>query len=120
MSGDIKYDILKAIENGASPNFVLAYQNSSRLKESSMFSLNSYYAVDYETWLPSMLEVYNTLNEVLAPVKAKLITNHEIIERNVVKVTYEGGTSFILNYNGEKEVTVDGKVIEPLGFIKSN
>jgi hypothetical protein len=37
MSGDLKYDVLKAIENGASPYFVLAYQNSSRLKEASFF-----------------------------------------------------------------------------------
>lgn len=120
MSGDIKYDILKAIENGASPYFTLAYQNASRLKESVMWSLNSYYAVDYETWLPNLLDIYKTLNDALGSVQAKLITNHEILERNVVRVTYEGGTSFILNYNGEKQVTVDGKTIEPLGFIKIN
>jgi len=120
MSGDIRYDTLKAIENGASPYFVLAYQNASRLKEASMWSLNSYYAVDYETWLPSMVEIYNNINGLLGPVKAKLITNHEILERNVIRVTYEGGTVFVLNYNGDKEVTVDGKTIAPLGFVKSN
>ncbi|MCL1793110.1 MAG: DUF5696 domain-containing protein [Oscillospiraceae bacterium] len=120
MSGDYKYDVLKAIENGASPFFVLAYQNSSRLKEASMWSLNSYYAVDYETWFPSMVEIYKLLNDALGSVKTKLITNHEILERNVIRVTYEGGTSFVLNYNGEKEVTVGGKTIEPLGFVKLN
>ena len=120
MSGDLRYDVLKALENGASPYFVLAYQNSSRLKESSWWKLRSYYAVDYETWRPSMIETYNALNGLLAPVKAKLITNHEILERNVVKVTYEDGTAFGLNYNGEKQVTVDGKTIEPLGFVKLN
>jgi hypothetical protein len=85
-----------------------------------MWMLNSYYAVDYETWLPTLLETYNTLNEALKDVKSKLIINHEIIERNVVRVTYEGGTSFILNYNGVKEVTVEGKTVEPLGFVKLN
>ena len=120
MSGDMTYDILKAIENGASPYFVLGYQNANRLKEASSWSLNSYYSVDYQVWLPDMLRIYHTLNDALKDVKAKPIVGHEFPEANVVKVTYEGGVSFILNYNHEDEVTVDGVVVPARDFVRVN
>jgi len=122
MSGDYQYDILKAIENGASPYFILAYRNANRLKEAANWSLNSYYAVDYKTWLPSMLETYKKLNDALKPVRAKLIIGHEFLGTNIVQVTYEGGISFILNYfhDDPVTVTVGGKeyTVPPLDFIK--
>ena len=37
----------------------------------------------------------------------------------VVKVTYEGGTTFILNYNNFA-ITVDGEEIPALGFVRKN
>lgn len=122
MSGDYEYDFLKAVENGASPYFIMCYQNANRLKEAASWSLNSYYSVDYHMWYDTMIDTYKELNDILKPVKSKLIIGHEYLERNVVKVTYEGGTSFILNYNHDDEVTVTdgGKeyVVEPLWFVK--
>ena len=122
MSGDYKYDVLKAVENGACPYFILSYQNSSRLKESVSYGLNSYYSVDYHTWLEDMLKTYRKLNEALKPVRAKLIVGHEFLEPNVVLITYEGGISFILNYYHDDEVTVtvNGKdyTVAPLDFLK--
>jgi len=124
MAGDYQYEVLKAIESGASPYFILSYQNANRLKEAASWSLNSYYAVDYKLWFDKMLETYNTINDALKPVKAKAIIDHEFLQRNVVKVTYEGGTVFVLNYNYENEVTVtvDGKeyVVKPFDFITIN
>jgi len=124
MSGDYKYDLLKAIENGASPYFIVSYQNTNRLKEATLWSLNSYYSVNYHTWLNDMIETYHRLNDALKPVKTKPIIGHEFLGRNIVKVTYEGGTSFILNYFHEDEVTVtDGGreyTVPPLDFIKIN
>jgi hypothetical protein len=120
MSGDMRYDVLKAIENGANPYFILSYRNANRLKEASFWMLNSYYSVDYGTWLPDLLKIYHELNDALKPVKSKPIVNHEFLDKNVVKVTYEGGISFILNYNHFAEVTVDGQVIGPQDFIRVN
>jgi hypothetical protein len=116
MSGDTQYDTLKAIENGANPYFIVGYENANRIKESSYF-LNSYYSVDYQNWLPDILSTYKTLNDALKDVRSKLIINHEFLDKNVVKVTYDGGTAFILNYNNN-EVTVDGYTIEAEQFVK--
>ena len=77
MEGDIQYAILKAIENGASPYFILSYRNTHILKEES--SLSKYYSVRYDIWKDDIVDVYNTLNEVLADVQNKYITNHEFL-----------------------------------------
>ena len=60
----------------------------------------------------------NDLYDALKEVKAKPIVDHRFLAKNVVKVTYEGGTSFVLNYNNFEEVTFDGQTIAPLSFIK--
>ena len=113
MAGDYKFELLKSLENGASPYFILAYQNANRLKEAWEWDLNSYYSVDYHMWKEMMIDTYNILNEALKPVKDKPITDHEFLANNVVKVTYEGGISYILNYNHDNCVVVqdDGTVV---------
>lgn len=77
MEGDLKYAMLKAIENGASPYFILSYQNTQKLKEFNYFS--EYYSVRYDIWKDDMIEVYNTLNDVLCDVQDKYITDHEFL-----------------------------------------
>ncbi|MCL2774204.1 MAG: DUF5696 domain-containing protein [Oscillospiraceae bacterium] len=117
MSGDTQYDTLKAIENGANPYFIVAYENANRVKESSYGLRTKYYSIDYQNWLPDILSTYKTLNDALKSVRSKLIINHEILAKNIVKVTYEGGTAFILNYNNN-EVTIDGYTIPAEQFVK--
>jgi len=118
MAGDMKYDILKAIENGSNPYFVVAYQNASRIKEDFRLSA-SFYSVNFQTWFPEIVRIYHLLNENLRDVRYKLITDHEFLGTNIVKVTYEGGISFILNYNNET-IEAEGYTIEPLEFVRIN
>ena len=75
MEGDLQYAILKAIENGASPYFILSYQNTQALKEYK--DLSQYYSIRYDIWKKDIADVYNTLNDVLADVQDKYIINHE-------------------------------------------
>lgn len=192
-AGDMDYQILKAIENGAGVYFQLSYRNTEKLKTNGNFS--KYYSINFDIWENDVVEVYSTLNEVLADLQTKLIVDHEFItaqrvltadelaeleaelaaleearleaeaaekeaaeaegelegeesaedttkkeepveeeeteevdllaERTlvdngkVVKVTYEGGTTFILNYNNFA-ITVDGEEIPALGFVRKN
>ena len=116
MSGDVRFEILKSIENGASPYFLVAYQNSARLSENSI--LASYFSVNYHTWFPEIVRIYNILNEALSPVRYSLMVNHEFLATNVVRVTYENGIAFILNYNNDY-VEIEGYTIEPLNFVKT-
>lgn len=198
MAGDIDYEILKSIENGASMYFILNYQNTNKLKEDKLFQ--KYYSVNFDTWLEGLAEKYHILNDAICDVQDKIIIDHEFItgvrvltaeeiqqaeedklreeaeessrleeeagktetveedvvpeegetaegeitpdedvapeeapedapaeeeaeedkdnfvdNGKIVKVTYEGGKVFILNYNNFK-VNVDGVEIDALGF----
>ena len=77
MEGDLNYAILKAIENGASPYFILSYQNTEVLKENERFS--KYYSIRYDIWAADIEDVYNKLNTAIGDVQDKYITGHEFI-----------------------------------------
>ena len=79
-AGDVYYETLKIIENGASPYFVLACQHTSAIKESGR--LSEYYAVDYNIWYDDMVAIYNQLNDVLCDVQDATITAHEFLSGN--------------------------------------
>ncbi len=78
MEGDIQYAMLKAIENGASPYFVLSYQNTENLKEDTY--LSKYYSIRYDIWKSDLISSYNTLNEVLSDVQDKYIIDHQFTQ----------------------------------------
>lgn len=76
-SGSPKYDILRAIESGASPYYVLCYQNSAFLKEDE--ELSDYYSVDYHNWYQNMVKTYTTINNNLKDLQDFYITDHKTI-----------------------------------------
>ena len=79
MAGDIDYEVLKAIENGAVPYFLLVYENAEILKKDSEYK--KMYSVKFETWAEKdLVEKYEILNEALKDVQDKLIVNHEFIK----------------------------------------
>ncbi len=78
MEGDMQYAMLKAIENGASPYFVLSYRNTDSLKEDSY--LSKYYSIRYDIWKEDLVSTYETLNEALSDVQTKYIVDHQFVE----------------------------------------
>ena len=91
MEGNIDYEILKIIENGASPYFTLSYQNTNKLKE----NYPEYYSVDFEIWLNDLVDTYKTLNEALKDVQTSRIDNHEFITGE--RILTESETVFLEN-----------------------
>lgn len=74
MAGDIRYEMLKILENGANPYFLLVYRNSEKLKEDK--TLSKYFSISYQNWKNDLIETYTALNEALSPVKNSLMTYH--------------------------------------------
>ena len=125
LAGDYRNQFLRTIESGASPMFVIAAENTSVLKNYiNNWKLSKYYSVKYAIWLQDMCNTYNELNEVLKSVKYSRIIEHEFVddEYRVVKVTYENGTVFFINYL-TKDYTVEyggEKITVPAtGYIKT-
>ncbi|MBE6608611.1 MAG: hypothetical protein E7633_08655 [Ruminococcaceae bacterium] len=77
MQGDINYEILKIIENGASPYYILVMQNSSELKEDSFYS--DYYSIDFKNWYADIVETYGIINEALHDLQTETIKSHDFV-----------------------------------------
>ncbi|MBE6594212.1 MAG: hypothetical protein E7644_00285 [Ruminococcaceae bacterium] len=78
MEGNLKYAMLKAMENGAGIYFILSYANTELLKEDVLLSQN--YSVRYDIWQKRLVEIYQELNAVLYDVQTKLIIDHEFLD----------------------------------------
>ena len=125
LAGDYQYSLLKSIENGASPYFVVAYTNTSELKGYSYSTVSQYYAIRYEIWKDYIIPAYNLLNDALKSVRTATIESHEFLDHanKVVRVTYSNGEVFYLNYLTEEYEYRDGEThyeIPSGGFVKVN
>ncbi len=76
-AGNIDFEILKSIENGAAPMYILCYQNSAFLKEDE--ELNEYYGVSYENWYAEMLLTYTELNAAIGDLQDFELIDHEVL-----------------------------------------
>ena len=94
MAGDMQYEKLKIIENGATLYMMLSYGNVEILKEDEV--LSKYYAISFEHWksmlfsqpilnennevIGTKLGIYDELNALLKDVQNSEITNHKFID----------------------------------------
>ena len=98
ISSDLTYEKLKWIELGYNPYFELTYSGSEDLMYTDYALL---FSSEYQNWLDDCEAIYTEMNENLAEVSNSYIVNHEEIQPNVFKVTYENGKAVYVNYNEE-------------------
>ena len=77
-TGNIAYEMLKMIENGANPYFLLAYDNTAELKDDPVYA--QYFSVTYKIWKEDLVGYYNVLNDALGDVQSALIVDHEFVQ----------------------------------------
>lgn len=76
-SGSPAYDLLRAIESGASIYYIVCYQNSAHLKDDD--ELSKYYGVDYHNWYDDIVTTYNELNNAIGDLQSYEIVDHRVI-----------------------------------------
>ncbi|MCI8332043.1 MAG: hypothetical protein HFE78_04395 [Clostridiales bacterium] len=139
MASDSRYEMLKMIETGANPYFILSYQNLSYLKEDK--TLNKYYSVSFDIWKDDLIETYTTMNDLFGDLQTERIVNHEFLSGvrvhtaeesaaassekqfetdagTIVRVTYSNGARFYINYNNFDVTTEDGAVISADSYVR--
>ncbi len=77
MASNMDQEILHMLENGASPYFIIATQNTRYLKENQR--LSKYYSLDFDAWEEDLVSTYNTVNTVLKDVKYANFIEHNSI-----------------------------------------
>ena len=112
-SYDKRDAILRMLEYGFAPHFVLSYQNSSEIKYTGM---NSYFSTQYEIWLDEAVDMYNQLNDVLKHVNGSTIKEHAIIEEGIKRITYDNGCVIYINSTDE-DAQCDGITIPARNYV---
>ncbi len=114
LDGDYDYSLLKAMENGANLYYIVSKDNTEELKVFPEFS--KYYAIGYDNWKPDIIETYAKFNEAMKTVKYATISEHEYLATRIVRVAYDNGVEFILNYNTHEAVLEDGTTVDAMSF----
>ena len=77
-SGSPDYDLLRAIECGASLYYILCYQNTPHMKDNEM--LSKYYGVDYVQWYDDIVVNHKYLDDAIGDLQDYEIVDHAILK----------------------------------------
>lgn len=105
-------DILKMIEYGAYPSFLLTGMENYKLKHTPVSEL---YSTRFEDWRENILSIYNEVNSALSRVEGNEIIGRTVIQSGLVKVDYQNGLSVLVNYT-QSNRQYDGMTIPAQGF----
>ncbi|NOU94461.1 hypothetical protein GC093_14720 [Paenibacillus sp. LMG 31456] len=105
-----KTEMLKGIENGSSPAFILTQAPSEDMIGS--YSV-WYYSMNVHDWESTAVEEYQKYNKALGDVQNKFIIGHRTIAPKVKETTYEGGKKVIVNYNETPYIDIEHKINVP-------
>ncbi|CAK4836563.1 unnamed protein product [Aphanomyces euteiches] len=116
LSDDYVDGMLKGIEYGATPSFMVTYADSQELLKS--VNLGSFYSTNYKDWKQEIVTQYQKYKAALGDVQDKFITGHRQLADNVFETTYSNGKQVIVNYNN-KPVAVGNQKIEAKNYAVS-
>lgn len=104
---DMQLALLRCVESGTSPHFLLARDNIRKIKQTTH---TEYYSIDADHWLDTITESYHMVEAALAPVKGAAITAHETVANGIVRVTWSNGCRVYVNYT-DTDAQADGITI---------
>ncbi|MGC8820781.1 MAG: DUF5696 domain-containing protein [Fervidobacterium sp.] len=106
-------DILKSIEYGALPSFILTWLDNYRLKKTPLWD---YPSTKFNDWKRKIIDVYNEVNSALKDIRGYAIVDRIVLEPGVVRVTYENDVSIVVNYTDES-YKIDNYIVKPKSWL---
>lgn len=96
--------LLRMLETGCVPYFVVTHSPSSDMKNTSS---DRFYATTYSSIRNDILDLYDEVAQISGDLWSQRIVDHEVLMPEVFGTTYENGTTIIVNYR-VTPVEVDG------------
>lgn len=118
LEGFEKY-LLKAIETKSNLKWILTNGDESQFIQAYLskdFNMEYYFRTHFERWKHKIRDYYVLYNEFYQKVKHAEIEKHEVISKDLVKVSYDNGVTVYINYS-DKTQMLEGEKIEPLSYI---
>lgn len=90
-------DVLKMVEYGAYPAYVLTGKQNFDISDTASNQLFSTYI---EEWQGNIVDTYGKIDKALRQVAGSTIEDREVLREGVVRVTYANGVEIYVNYLG--------------------
>ena len=113
LSDDPVRHLLKSIETGAYPYYLLSHSPSSVVKGSDYDHL---YATQYDQWRDQLRSVYLLYCELYGGESSQRITEHSRVSEGVYCTAFSDGRMIYVNY-GTDPVEIDGVVVGGLDYL---
>lgn len=95
LRSDYDEGLLKALEYGAIPSFVLTHSSSRELMDTS---IRGVFSSSYNNWKDKLLAEYEIFDQLASTFHLQII-NHAKIAQGVYETEYENGVKVIVDYN---------------------
>lgn len=105
--------ILRTIEYGAYPSFLVMGEENSQLLKTPLVDR---FSLCFDDWENTINMTYQKVNMALSAVEGAAMQEHRALESGLVRVQYDNGVTIYINYNSDA-VTVDGVTVEGLDFV---
>jgi hypothetical protein len=105
--------LLRMIDFNVYPSYVVTNNRSSDLKGSD---IERYFATEFASWEPTMIEEYTFVNEALQSVLGATLVSRDRLANDVVVNTYDNGTQIVINY-GAASFDLDGVMIDAQSYV---
>lgn len=115
LADSVEINYLKSVEYGAGLSYTLNEIESKQVKDTNYSEL---YTTEFERWFDDAVSRYKKLEEATGGTQSSVIVNHEKIQANVYRTTYENGTTVTVNYNSS-DVVIDGVTVPATDFVYS-
>jgi len=113
LSDNKEMTLLKSVEYGANPYYVLNYASPTVVKNSNYSAL---FSTNYERWYDEACADYKAVASALDGVQSSCIKSHSKLAKDVYMTTYDNGTSVIVNYSSS-DYTYNNNKVPAKGFI---
>ena len=101
------------VEYGAYPSWLLTGEDVQPLIHTNSSDV---FSAKWDVLLPAMTETNQKLQALHEEIGDSAMCKHEQLADNLVKVSYENGTTVYVNYN-KADRTADGETIPAMGYL---